>query len=63
MKPWLGELVRGGVGFVVGLIDRAIARRRAKSLGATAVLEEHGELQASKARQRAHEALERRREP
>ena len=54
MKAAVGAALRGGVGFVVGLVEMILERRRAART-ATQILEEHGPLKATAAVQRMHE--------
>ncbi len=59
MKPWIGELVKGGIIALVEGVKAIRARRAGKRRRAGDVLEDHGDLEATAARDRAHEALER----
>lgn len=56
------DLIKGGAALLVGIIDRAIARRRAKTAGDPREILEGHDFDAADAKKRAHEALRRRRE-
>lgn len=58
MKPIVGDLLRGGVSLVVDLVQIIRERRAKKRRRASEILPE--ELEATKARERAHAARGRR---
>ncbi len=59
MKELALELARAAVVGIVEGVKAIRARRAGKRRGAADVLEDHGDLEATAARDRAHEALER----
>ncbi len=59
MKPWIAEAIKGGIALIVEGVKAIRARRAGKRRGPADVLEDHGDLEATAAKDRAHEALER----
>lgn len=66
MSPLVAELLKAGVIAIAEIVKAAIERRKAKAdtsqgdkRSASDILEEHGELEASAAKERAHAARKR----
>jgi hypothetical protein len=59
MKQWIPEVIKGGITLLVEGVKAIKARRAGKRRTATQILEEHGDLRSTAARERAREALER----